>query len=297
MPFRFTPTNDALTPEIRRLATERIDHALGALDGYPARPEALHDARKDIKKLRALLRLVRPTFAGYKAENAALRDAGRAVSALRDDTAMLECLSRLEKRYGGGLNPDGLALLHEGFEARRDAAATTDAGTQAVDTLRSALADLRARVKHWQVVGNGFDALALGFRRTLAEARDAGRSSAGKGDAAAFHDWRKHMKYHWYHAALLKRVKPMKMSARIALTGDLGELLGDHHDIAALRSRLVDNPPRPAPISAMLATIDAVAAAEMAAIETRALALAPRLFRTSPKAQTKTIRAWWTDAA
>ena len=47
--------------EVRRVARGRIDHALDELRGSSdsTRAEAVHEARKDMKKLRALLRLVR----------------------------------------------------------------------------------------------------------------------------------------------------------------------------------------------------------------------------------------------
>ena len=58
--FRLDPA-EPVPDEVRRVARGRIDHALDELRGRAdsTREEAVHEARKDMKKLRALLRLVR----------------------------------------------------------------------------------------------------------------------------------------------------------------------------------------------------------------------------------------------
>jgi len=74
-----------LDAEVRRIATELIDHAVAQIDGTKTAPheaihhdvhhEAVHEVRKDCKKLRGLLRLVRPAVPKlYTHENAAFRD-------------------------------------------------------------------------------------------------------------------------------------------------------------------------------------------------------------------------------
>ena len=68
----------------------RIDHAIdelgGAVESNPE--EAVHSARKDMKKLRALLRLVRGELGAsvYRRENACFREAAAALAGLRTRT-------------------------------------------------------------------------------------------------------------------------------------------------------------------------------------------------------------------
>ena len=97
---------------MRRVARGRIDHALDELRGKSdsTREEAVHEARKDMKKLRALLRLVRGELGDrvYAAENACFRDTARELSGVRDADVMLATLGDLEERYGelpGGGQP------------------------------------------------------------------------------------------------------------------------------------------------------------------------------------------------
>ena len=81
---------------IARIAHGRIDHALEELGGATesTAEEAVHEARKDVKKLRALLRLVRSSTSAKvrTRENEALRDVGRSLSGRRDADVMLATL-------------------------------------------------------------------------------------------------------------------------------------------------------------------------------------------------------------
>jgi CHAD domain-containing protein len=83
--FRFTP-GEPVPDEVRRVARGRIDHALDELRGRSdsSREEAVHEARKDMKKLRALLRLVRGELGDdvYRAENACFRDTARRLAGM-----------------------------------------------------------------------------------------------------------------------------------------------------------------------------------------------------------------------
>ncbi len=80
MSFAYRATDTDITRATRRLARKRADHALRALHTDTSPADALHTARKDAKKLRALLKLVGPVLPGSKTENRALRDAARASS-------------------------------------------------------------------------------------------------------------------------------------------------------------------------------------------------------------------------
>src|SRR2546430_1303607 len=87
-----------LVGALARVARGRIRHALGQLDDGHDPDKAVHEARKDMKKLRALVRLMRPELGGkaYRRENARFREVARSLSGVRDAKAMLEALDALE---------------------------------------------------------------------------------------------------------------------------------------------------------------------------------------------------------
>ncbi|HKN40971.1 MAG TPA: CHAD domain-containing protein [Acidimicrobiia bacterium] len=87
-------------PKAVRKATEKqLRKIVAALTGQAGLDpdEAAHDARKRAKKLRALLRLVRPELGDdvYRRENRALRDAARRLSPVRDAWVLVETLDGL----------------------------------------------------------------------------------------------------------------------------------------------------------------------------------------------------------
>src|SRR5690242_10876976 len=97
MPYRLIP-DESIPEGLRRIVYEEIDLAAANLRkaGAPiedplTRAEGLHEARKGIKRLRGVVRLLMPVMgARGKRENAALRDTGRLLSDFRDADAILE---------------------------------------------------------------------------------------------------------------------------------------------------------------------------------------------------------------
>src|ERR687894_2726162 len=103
--FRLEP-GEPIPDGIRRVARGRIDHAVDELRGETdsTREDAVHETRKDMKKLRALLRLVRGELGErtFARENACYRDAARELAGVRDPDVMLETLGALDLPAGAG---------------------------------------------------------------------------------------------------------------------------------------------------------------------------------------------------
>lgn len=284
MAYRFKPNDRNIARAFSRIARDRLDHATAALDGAEPLEEALHTARKDIKKLRALYKLLRPAFPDYRKENRSLRDSARRVSALRDGTAMIECYDRLligrNRAETAAFAPWRLAL---------EAEATPPDFAPRVAELRAALVAARARSKHWALKANGFDALAPGLEEGYRAARAAMKQAAKTGTHETFHEFRKRVKVHWYQAMLLAPIARDLMAPHVALAGELGERLGDLHDLVAFAARLPGAPLAPD----ARAALSAIVAEERRRIDARTFVLGGRLMADKPKALTRRWRAWW----
>lgn len=227
--------------EVRRLAADQLDRAFCELDD-PAldRDETVHQARKRCKKLRGLLRLVRPAIRGktYPRENRALRDAQRLLSPLRDARARLGSLALLRDAFDEVLDADALACVREAFAARLEGA---DAA-EPVERFRSVLEDVRSRAQEWEIEAEGFDAIEAGVAKTYRRGRRAMRRAYRKGSAEAFYEWRKRVKYHLYHVRLMRESWPLPLEARRSALDQLADHLGDAHDLAVLASHLNAHP-------------------------------------------------------
>src|SRR4030095_2560381 len=100
-PLRHTKSG---TKEVQRLLCHHIDQALKALQGnQPLSDAAVHGVRKQLKKGRADLRLLRKALGSqmYAYENAALRDVARPLTAVRDARALMDTLDMLVEHSGG----------------------------------------------------------------------------------------------------------------------------------------------------------------------------------------------------
>ncbi len=85
MAYRIKKGDKSVQAGLRRIADEQIGRALGEIDDDDLDfAEKVHQVRKRCKKLRGLIRLVRPAFDDYSAENGAFRDAAQMLSGVRD---------------------------------------------------------------------------------------------------------------------------------------------------------------------------------------------------------------------
>src|SRR3954447_17854061 len=141
--------DEPLPKTLNATALELFDHATGlARDELADDPvTTVHAVRKDIKKARSLLRLVRPAIPTkvYRRENRRLRDTARGISGARDADVMVETVDKLAERYAGHLPGRAFPPLRR----RLAGEATASSALVGSDDLGDALAQARARVDAW----------------------------------------------------------------------------------------------------------------------------------------------------
>src|SRR5678815_4162993 len=97
---------ESVEKAIRRLGCERIERALECLKDC-SRAEAIHCARKDIKRVRAILRLARANIARkeFRRLTKLLREAASHLAAPRDAYVKARTLKDLASHFKGQLAP------------------------------------------------------------------------------------------------------------------------------------------------------------------------------------------------
>ena len=204
------------------------------------RDEAVHDARKSLKKVRAVLRLMFKEMGPVaSAENALFRDLARKLSALRDAAVLLETLDSLEKELPESVDPRLLATARESLA--EDRAQVTGGLPEAQLTTAVAFALERAceRVRTWPLRATGFAALKPGLRRTFHRGRESLACVRENPSPELFHEWRKRVKDHWYHMRLLEGAWTEATRSYERSLKELETCLGDDHNLAMLRERAV----------------------------------------------------------
>ncbi|MCW3027908.1 MAG: hypothetical protein JWN81_1119 [Solirubrobacterales bacterium] len=255
---------------LQRIAVGQLDMALELLEGEIDRDGAagvVHEIRKALKRLRALVRLLRDVLPQgvFAAENAVLRDMGQRLSGARDGEVMLSTLEQLLKRHPRKLGRRrSLARLRERLAFERDRTASSVLlGDAARRQLTGELRALRSRVLQWRLPERaGMELAAPGLERIYRQGRARHRRAArGKGDRSrAMHEWRKRVKDLRHAAEMLDRGDPRgerhgrqrggrkkRREAtrihRLARGADaLGEVLGEDHDLAVFDERVRRDP-------------------------------------------------------
>lgn len=293
MAYHFSRDDKSVQAAVHRLALEQIEGALAdTRDPARAHAAAIHSARKRVKKLRGLLRLVQPVLDGSRQESAVLRDATRHIAGLRDAEVRLRTFDTLVAPLPASA---GLAALREGLGARVATAREPVALAESLAAFREGLHEVHGRVPGWHISGRGFEALEGGLADTWRRARRGLKTSraafAGDFDATPFHDWRRPVKDHWYQARLLTPVWPAMMAAHVAATDELGELLGDHNDLDVLTAQLSGTVTGAG--GEALPAVAALALDRRRALAGRALALGTRLFAGRADDLTARWGIWW----
>lgn len=316
MAYKFK-LDEPLDKGVRRVASGQLDRVCDALDSLDAKV-FVHEARKSLKRVRALLRLIRHALGKghWRRLNEELRDTGRLLAGDRDRDVRCETLALLAREAGKGLA--GALQRVSALEAVRPPepslsisvlAPPVTALRQAVERMhlmRQTLAKLAVEIeaKHLEI---GLERTHRAGHRALAAAQ-AGVKEAGANEANAkqnganrtgaadeqFHELRKVVQLHWRQMQLLAAAWPELFKARITSARGLARDLGLEHDFAALAQWLEQHAAHVSRQDVRLI----VSACQQAqtGLRTTALKDAEILFASRPRDFAREAIAYWTTA-
>ena len=290
MAYSFRPYGETIEAGLRRIAVSQIEAGLVELrDVTLPQPVQVRQVRKRCKKLRALLRLVRPAFEEYDTENATFRDAAKSLSSIRDAAASLELFDRIAAQEAGAIDTDVLAPLRDALQAEFCRIDENEAEERLAD-LRLVFREASERAESWSLHAEGAEAFAPGAAATYRKARKAMKKARKAGEAEAFHDWRKPVKDHWYHIRLMKKLWPPVMATYIEETDRLGQILGEHHDLFILADTARSRLGKSAPATKLLTGL---ATSRQDELERTSLASGEKLFAAKPSEIEARWASWW----
>ena len=304
--FRLLP-GEELGPGLKRLGVETVDDAIrGFYDGEEVFGDAVHTARKSMKRIRALLRLVRHEIGDkvYRFENAWMRDTARLVSDVRASAVMVKGAEEIRSLYGPLLAEATFDELIHRLGARRDRMeerAMEDPGV--VPRVVSNLERARGRYQSWptdpdakSVYGMGlrhrYEAVGPGLRATHARGRQEMVAAYEAAGSAAFHRWRKSVKYLHHQFEILTPLWPEVMIGMTITLSRIADLLGQDHDLAELLQLLADRPdicPDPVERSMM----SALASQRRSDLHTASRILGRRIYTESSASLDVRMGAYW----
>jgi CHAD domain-containing protein len=195
------------------------------------RAKLVHEARKTIKRMRALARLLRYELGKQELGrvNSSLRAAGQRLAGARDAEVRLETLKKLTAGHARTLALDGIVQLAKRLhEERERASQPADPEVVLCD-----IVEMRRVLNRWSLVDPDFDVLGPGLQRIYREGRKryarAKREHAR--NAEHVHDWRKRVKALYYALDMLGACDAKGARGITRRAKQLGELLGEDHDL------------------------------------------------------------------
>jgi CHAD domain-containing protein len=291
-------SGQAISSEIRRIVLRQLDLATSELKaiGDPESDEAIHDARRRVKKIRAVIRLVRPVLdKSYRTGvDPELRRVSRMLAPVADGQGVIDTLNVLARRYRKALPRRAVAALRADLVERER---RIDARADAQHVLQKATRALRAQrrqIKEWKLNAEGFSAIAPGLRESVRRARHAMAVAWAHPTPRHFHSWRRYVKDHWFHVRLLEahcgnHLVPVQRRLE-ALDG----MLGEYHNLVLLREVLLDD--------SALAPLDRsyclrVVARYQRALRQQAQILGVRTYSEKPRRFVRRVKRLWQTAA
>jgi CHAD domain-containing protein len=278
-------SSEAFYAEIKRVVNSQTDMAIHSLMEEKNVHEAVHDARKRCKKIRAAWRLIRDDLgeAEYKARNVWFRDTSRLISDMRDATAVMEALELLRAHFGEVVYKSAFDRVAGALDEKRRCHEATEEEMRpeqihdAVERLQYA----KENVNGFELRDMGWKGVVRSIRRVYRRGYKAFGKVRGQPTVEGIHEWRKRTKYLRYQLRLLKRVWPGMFNSWRDELHDLSDIQGDHHDMDELKAHLdrLENIPTP-----LIQTIKGIAVQLQEQLYLKAIPLGQKLYAEKPDA-------------
>ena len=208
--------------------------------------DGVHSARKKMKRLRAMLRLVRDDigYRPYREENVVLRDTARTLSSVRDAWVLVATLRTLRSTYADLLDEETFAAPDAWLLARREEQrrmVTRPMVTHAICSLGAARSRF-AKYPIEQAISDDYAAIAGGIERVYRRGHRGLARAAATRTVEDLHEWRKRVKYLRYQMEALTPMYPTLIAPTAKSLNELGEFLGYDHDLAGLAKTILEHP-------------------------------------------------------
>jgi len=237
--------DESLRKNLRRIVRKQLGNAQkGMTEPHQGpRDEVVHDARKALKRVRAVLRLARPVVGekAFQRENTCFRDGARPLTAVRDARILVETLDKLIEHFKEHIAGQSFSDVRKSLQAhlrevRRQVLDEQNAFAVVAETIRRE----RDGVKGWMKVPNRWRSVGLGLKETYRRAKDSFEVAKADPTDEKLHEWRKQAKYLFYQLEILRPLWTERTDEMVHEVDQVGELLGDDHDLVVMRQVVTD---------------------------------------------------------
>jgi CHAD domain-containing protein len=286
---------ESFNDSFQRIVAEQIDKAISSLAADSEDlDKSVHDARVCLKKIRALLRLVRHSLGNeiFASQNKSFRNVGRLLAGARTPAAMIQIVDLIDEHAD---DAESKALLQT-FRRLISESQISDEEQRvsAMSQAQAELQSLRQQISEWPEVS-----VDLSFQKGLRQVYKRGRTSFDEAYEAytvdAFHEWRKHVKHLLYQSRILRPIWPRFMKALLADLKTTGQLLSEDHDLALFRKMILEDEFAEVRASKDIEPLVQLIDRRRIEVEDRARSLGKRLYTEKPRAFARRMHTYWNE--
>jgi CHAD domain-containing protein len=232
---------EAFLEGLFRIGKEEQKAILASLSEHKNPHQGVHQARKHLKKLRALIRLIRDTWGEeqYLEANIYYRDIGRELSVLRDINSQIEISAKLRKQYAPRIGDEGFKRLIQLFLKERKKIQKKRMNEA---LFKEEVQRIKKDKDRFEMTKKSEPAYREKVLKSLTRVYRRGYRGFQKAQAfpetEALHDWRKRVKYLWHQFQLIEPAWPQLLRSYQETLKKLADALGDYHDLALLQEHL-----------------------------------------------------------
>jgi CHAD domain-containing protein len=226
--------------ELRKIVRQQLRRAAHALTTSASDEfrSAVHESRKSVKKVRAVAACLKQAGARLpRRDRRRLKSAARALSRVRDSTAIIETFDRVHRRYSKQLPEHTYEILRRGLVGARDRREARARRDGVVAEAAERLEKMRLSAKEWTSPSIKWPDVIAIVTASYRQSRNAMKRARATGQSATLHRWRKEVKTLWYQ---LRLARPLTTGVA-PLISELNRLeteLGDDHNLVVLGATL-----------------------------------------------------------
>ncbi len=267
--------NEPLADAVRRIVRGQIEQALAGLKDTKDAVEGIHSARKSLKRIRGLLRLIRPALPAnvFRRHNRQFRDIGRMLSPARDVYVQQQTLEQL------AVSDSTIALTYNAklHDAEKAVVFNSDLRKKVSMKLSKARSDL----EQWPLQKLTSACLADGLLQIYKKVRRIYQNVYADPSPENLHEWRKRTKDFWYALQLLEDFRSGCMDKQCRRTKKLSDCLGQDHDFYFIGENLRADPSARPRIN--LRRLERQLSKERCILQRKSFRLADKIFSDKPR--------------
>jgi len=234
--------------EVIRISSVIIDESINEIKQKESDNDSLiHDLRKNVKNLRALLNLLRKETGEqfFKKNNFTLRDINRRSAAVRNYSALIKLIQSISEKNEDTVFKELFNLLLLRLQSDFEEIRRITIYNTLFNYYETQLEKYKSHLKNLDINESRFGSVKAGLTRIYSEANISMESSIVNPREETFHEWRKNSKELYYCCSILTPLWKPVLNSFTKEVKLLSDMLGELHDFYELThyiQSLIDNP-------------------------------------------------------